>query len=313
VLIAAAGPRRRVADVAVPDDEERDELIEEYDEEQAVRGMLTPSLARIAFARIEGLSLGTALELTVEDATRLLLEALVAGTRIEHYGRAWRMGQVRMSGLSIVGRIGFEAASVADVWDEHAQDFRDESAPAGLTSPFAIDPARMRVAFQLRSGAIRVRSFTGALQALMNAASNERWRVHQEVESLAFEDWTGSVDRIVRLRTRLERPNPDYKGREKVKELVEGANARMTEIAWTADPENPQGIDARDEVIREAIEHARKYGRARAVGERHGLPSLWDSGQEGVAEQRVLVTDPNTREVDSEDLRRELGDQSQEA
>jgi sugar phosphate isomerase/epimerase len=147
----------------------------------------------------------------------------------------------------------------------------------------------------------------------MNAVSVERWRVYQELEPIAFEEWAGSVDRVVRLRARLERPNPDYKGREKVKELVDGANARMTEIAWTADPESPDGIDTRDEVIREAIEHTRKYGRARAVGERQGLPSLWDSGQEGVAEQRVLVTDPKTREVDPEDLRRELGDQSEEA
>jgi hypothetical protein len=87
------------------------------------------------------------------------------------------MGQVRIEGLSIVGRIGFEAANMVELWDEAARDFREETLRAGLTSPFAIDPAKMRVAFQLRSGAIRVRSFTGALQALMNEVSVERWRV----------------------------------------------------------------------------------------------------------------------------------------
>lgn len=298
--------------MAAHGDEEREDLIEEIDEEQAVRGMLSPGLARIAFARIEGLSLGPAMAFSLSDATNLLQEALKPGTRVEHYGRAWRMGQVRVSGLSIVGRIGFEAANVAEVWDEPAQDFRDESAPAGLTSPFAIDPGAMRVAFQLRSGAIRVRSFTGALQALMNAASTERWRVYEERDQIDFQKWTAGLDRVVRVRARLERPNPDYKGRQAVKELIEGANARMTEVAWTADPEDPQGIDTRDDVIRQAIEHARRYGRARAVGERQGLPSLWDSLEEGVAEQRVLMTDPKTREVDLEALRAELGDPTEE-
>lgn len=86
----------------------------------------------------------------------------------------------------------------------------------------------------------------------------------------------------------------------------------MAEVAWTADPEDPQGLDTQDELIREAVEHARRYGRARAVGEHRGLPSTWDSGEEGVAETRVLMADPVTREVDVGDLRRELGDESEE-
>jgi len=171
----------------------------------------------------------------------------------------------------------------------------------------------MRVVFQLRPGAIRPRSFTGALQALMNAASpTERWRVYQETDLVSFDNWRLSVDRVVRFRARLERPNPHYADRGRVRDLVEGANARMAEVAWTAAPEDPQGLDTQDSLMREAIEHARNHGRARAVGERRGAPTTWDSTIEGSSETRVVLADVETREVHPTDLRAQLGDASSE-
>jgi len=121
------------------EDEFRDELVEEYDEEQAAREIGPPGTTRIAFARIEGMSLMT----TVGDVLPLLQAALVPGTSVDHYGRNWRMGQTRVEGLSLVGRIGFEARNMAEVFDEAVRDFREAVGPAGLTSPFAIDPGKM--------------------------------------------------------------------------------------------------------------------------------------------------------------------------
>jgi hypothetical protein len=113
----------------------------------------------------------------------------------------------------------------------------------------------------------------------------------------------------VRFRVRLERPNPNYGDRAQVRTLIEGANARMAEVAWRADPSDLQGLDIDEPFIREAIEHTRKHGRFHAVGDRHGVPSTWDSRLEGAAETHVVPADPQTREVTPTVLRTELGEE----
>jgi len=155
-----------------------------------------------------------------------------------------------------------------------------------------------------------VKSFTGALQALMNEASpDDRWRVDQELEAVPFEEWVGSVDRVVALRVRVERPNPHYGDRQRVRDLVEGANARMAEVAWSADPEALDGLDTNEPFIRETIDHSARHGAFSASGERKGKRTHWGSDQEAAAEQRVIDADPTTREVPTDSLRKELGDE----
>jgi hypothetical protein len=266
-----------------------------------------PQAGRIAFATIEPLTLHASIE-----QAEALESALVPGTQIERHNRVWYMGQHRQEGASIVGRIGFQTPDFAELWDAELKDFSERQLLSGLTSPFAIDPRALRVAFQLRPGVIRVKSFTGALQALMNEASPEdRWRVSQEVESESFEEWVETVDRVLTLRVRVERPNPHYGDRDKVKELIDGANARMADVIWKADPEALDGIDVSEPFIREAITHADKYGSYAALGEIADKPTQWASEQEAAAAQRVVEADPATREIPSTSLRKELGDDTE--
>jgi hypothetical protein len=282
--------------------DERDEL--EHDTED-IEGART---GRIAFATIEPMTL-TASTVPAEALER----ALVPGTQIERHGRVWYMGQHRREGASIIGRIGFQTSDFAEVWDADRKDFAEEQLLSGLTSPFAIDPTRLRVAFQLRPGLIRVKSFTGALQALMNEASPaDRWRVYQEVESVTFNEWVESVDRVLTLRVRVKRPNPHYDDRENVEQLIEGANARMADIVWSADQEALDGLDVGDAFIREAIAHAETYGSYVATGEQDDKPTTWGSDQEAAAEKRTVEADPRTREITGTNLRRQLGDDTPE-
>jgi hypothetical protein len=260
--------------------------------------------ARVAFARIEALTIQAA-----SLPQQVLHKALVPGTRIERHRRVWRMGQVRREGRSLVGRIGFEAPGLAELWDDEIADFKETERPAGTTSPFAIDSRSFRVAFQLRPGLIRAKSFTGALQALMNAADPvDRWRVFQELETVPFAEWVESVDRILSLRIRLERPNPHYADRERVRALIEGANARMAEIVLNADPEDLQGLDISDPFIVESIEHANEHGGYSALAETRGERTQWSSPQEGAAETRIVEADPKTHDVSHAALRQQLGD-----
>jgi hypothetical protein len=259
---------------------------------------------RIAFGKIEALTLqGTEIPRTA------LAEALVPGTSVERRGRAWHMGRVGDEGRSIVGRIGFTAGNVAELWDEQRKDFREEVVPAGTTSPFAIDVPTLRVAFQVRPRLIPPKSFCGALQGLMNKTSpHDRWRVSQELEELPFDAWVNTVDRVVSMHVRVLRPNPHYGDRKRVEDLIEGANARMAELVWKADLDALDGIDVDDPFVREAVEHSEHYGGYSATGERQGKTTQWVSENEAAAEHRELEADPRTREVPTAGLREMLGD-----
>lgn len=264
-----------------------------------------PTRARVAFARIEAQTLPPNDE---QETVAALFEALTPGTQAERYGRAWRMGQTRPEGKSLVGRIGFQGAGVTELWNEEVNDFEEALLDEGTTSPFAIDPRDLRVVFQVRAGLIRARSFTGALQALMNESSPfARWRVTEETEEADWNAWLESVDRVTTLRVKLERPNPNYHGRSRVEGIVEGANARMAELVLKASDEALDGIDVNDVLIAEAIEHAGSDGSWSAVGEQ-GDRELRYRSDEPVIQQQEIEANPATREAESKGLRRELGD-----
>jgi hypothetical protein len=260
---------------------------------------------RVAFGRIEPLGIEGA---TLPEET--LEKALVAGTRIERIRRVWHMGQHHREGPSIVGRIGYESSSVTELWDDETLDFTADTLRAGLTSPFAIDPKTLRIAFQLRGRDIRPKSFTGALQALLNEASpTERWRVHREFLDVEFTAWVSQVDRIVALRMVVERPNPHYAGRDRVRAIVEGTNARLADLQLRADEDDLQGIDVTDGLVQEMIEHAAaNYGHYSAVAEQAGEQTAWNSTQAGATEVHRVAVNPETKEVTGVTLRHELGD-----
>jgi hypothetical protein len=266
---------------------------------------------RVAFARIRSLTLlGQGLP---QEA---LLASMVPGTAKTLRGRTWRMGQWRLEGQAVVGRIGFERDGLEELWDDGTADFLERTLPKGLTAPFAIDPLSdpMRIAFQIRGHEIRVRSFTLAFEELLNGASpTERWRVEPELRQMPFPQWAHSVDRVVLVRATLERPNPHYHGQHRIEDMVEESRAKMVELALRADLDSPQGLDIAAPIIQEALEHAdRNYGRVTVTGER-GLEQVqWNSEQQAEAEVRRAPADPATKDVLSVALRHELGDPTAE-
>ncbi|MDX6622845.1 MAG: hypothetical protein QOE75_777 [Solirubrobacterales bacterium] len=224
------------------------------------------------------------------------------------------MGKWEEEGKAFVGRIGFQTSAMAELWDEEANDFREHARPLGLTSPFAIDPVEMRVAFQLRGKEIQANSFTGALQALLNEASQgDRWRVSRDTRQVPLEAWAESVDRVRTVLLTLRRPNPHYGSRQTIRDLIEGTNAGTVQFAAHAEVNDPQGIDLSDPLVKEGIEHAHQnYGEVRITGETNGEQSQWTSEDDSASEIRVAEADPDTHEVSGRSLRHELGDPTAE-
>lgn len=278
------------------------------DEDDGAYGQQEPPRrrGRVAFATIEARTLGG----TTREA---LLAALRPGTRKEHYQREWIMGQIRaLDDGVIVGRIGFEHESKGGRWDDEAQDFVAVDLEDVTTSPFAISADGSRVVFQTRGQTIKPQSFVGAFQALLNAASpTERWRVHREIVERSFTEWLQIVSRVERIRVKLERPNPNYRGRRRVEDLLEGLNARTAEVGAQAATDDPQGLDTDDDLFEELIGHADAYGSYAAVGQDPGGQRVEFSTTQQTEESEAEV-DPVTREVPPETLHDLLGEHGED-
>jgi len=266
----------------------------------------SPIQARLAFAQVERVGAGQ-LPTDLQQEAR---DALRAGTQVERHNRLWRMGQVREERGVLYGRIGFEAAgSLTEVWNEAKKDFEDAVFPSGVTSPFGLRLDDLVIVFQLRGNTIRRQSFAGALQALMRIASGSRWLVEPIQRRVPFSDWQASVERIVEMRFRLERPNPHYGGRDMVESIIEDTGSEMADMVLRASEDSLDGLNIDSDFVTQAVEHALLYGDLKATGERQidGVTDRvrWrkDSGE---LEERVVGADPETHEVRREDLRREL-------
>lgn len=247
-----------------------------------------------------------------EDLADALRESLVPGAAHTRYGRTWRLGQWQDQGDTILGRLGFDAVGgVAEVWNEDLKDFEEQQLPQGTTSPFVVRLSDARVAFQLRPGKIRPRGFTGALQGLLNDGQDfYRWRVELDLVRVSWERWRKTVDRVVKINARVERPNPHYQGRADVERIIEGGNLELFRFIAVAADGALDGIDVEDEFIRQIVDHGQEYGLVRATGETtvagETTRSEWRSDMEGVPPEAVIDADPTTREAEPDALRREV-------
>jgi hypothetical protein len=279
-----------------------DSTVSDGDLDQEVGDALEPSAARVAFAVVtaEGLHYGP----------QALADSIVAGTSITRYGRLWRMAKPTRAGQVIRGRIGFEReGGTAELWDDTAQDFYATRLPEGTTSPFA-DLEMHVAAFQLRPGIIRRRTFTGAFEALLNRArTSTRWRVEDLVRHVSWSQWIADVDRIVELKIRVERPNPRWGGRRRLQRLVEDSGSEVISLAARAPLDAETGLNIRQGLLAEAIEHAdENYGQRTAIGEitieGDKRRVSWRERAEGMPLETSLLTDPSTSEVPTTALER---------
>jgi hypothetical protein len=231
------------------------------------------------------------------------------GTRVVRYEREWRMGRFERRENWINGRIGYQmSGSTVELWDADAGDFRRSLLPAGYTSPFAIDVDHLRVAFQLRSGFIKPTTFTSNFRALLEKASGAyRWRVEHEVQAISWEEWKDRVSRITEISVRVDRPNPNYHGRRKIREVIEGSGAKMVRLIYRADPKGNQSINVDSALLAEALDHAEEYGSYEAKGElvEEGwvVATQWREDVEGSPRQKKVEIDPETGEALAEELR----------
>jgi hypothetical protein len=226
---------------------------------------------------------------------------------VTRYGRTWLMGQSRVDGLYLFGRIGFESeGSVTEVWDEDRTDFTQLAIPSGVTAPFLLALTTLKMAFQTRGSLIKVNSFIHAMQALLKESTGEDWRLVTSRRVVTFEQWRDSVQKVTRMRFHLVRPNPNYEGRPDVERLLEeiGAEAETLEV------QNPDGLQTDADLVGQLLDHVgRGYGDATITGERQEddrvVETVYDTRLGGESELHERPADA-TGEVPESELRAEL-------
>lgn len=264
---------------------------------------------RLAFAQLKP-ELGSLFSMA-ENRT-LLERGIVAGTSAERHNRVWHMGQSVVTDGHLLGRLGFTNASApTEVWDEAKKDFIDAAFPNGFTSPFVIRISDLTIAFQLRSGQIKFKSFAGAMQALLREASHDAWRVEPIVKPVTFDRWRSTVERVVSMSFNLALPNPDFKGRPLLKLAIADAHAQQLRLIAKADPDDLEGLDTDAAFLSQAIQHVEKgYGGFRAVGERTDdegyIRRVKFEDEVGETDVVPVGADPETGEVSYETLTQEL-------
>lgn len=269
--------------------------------------------ARVAFAKIERRGSAELLPFPEDEA---LLRSIVPGTTIMRYARTWRMAQYRHEPPWLFGRIGFQTSEDTENWIEEYQDFVPVDIEEGITSPFAIYLPTLDVTFQLRGNLIRPTTFTSNLQALLDEASETwRWRVALRLQSQTWAEWRRQVDRIIEVRARLNRPNPNYHGRHQVESLVEGTGAKLVELVVRADQDNLQGLAVDAALLQEALDHAQEdQGSFQATGmiDTPAGPqrTKWRSEHEGAHTEAAVPVDPATGEASAQDLRNAIEQQT---
>lgn len=219
------------------------------------------------------------LETLSDSISEALAESWKPGAAITRYGRSWHLTKVvHETDALYFGRIGFVNEDELSTlrFDPGTNDFEYGEAPSGIVVPFVIRKSDGVIAFQLYPGVVRETTFTGALQELLNKASQEHvWRIRSFVETRTFEQWIASTSGVTKFDFTLERPNPNYADRPRVEEIIEGVELAAVRFAGRA-PEG-QTINEGAEIFQEALDHVlRDYGKAKVVGiDDEGSESTW--------------------------------------
>lgn len=227
-----------------------------------------------------------------EWSSSFLRPALQSPAAVERYRHLWRLGDVQELRPGVIsGRVGYDDDRSATFYDEERQGFVDESVPNGAAFPFVVDLATGRMAYQAPTS----RGVLSAIQALINAGGSGTWRVSAILVEQSWEEWRRRVSRVQRLSFRLRLPNPNFRGRERLEQMMVSSRAGLLRTVYEADPDDLEGLDLEAEYIGQMRQHADMgYGNYRAVGTQQT--------EAGEVEERFDSTPGGAERVDQVDV-----------
>ncbi|OFN74225.1 hypothetical protein HMPREF2526_04200 [Corynebacterium sp. HMSC070E08] len=196
--------------------------------------------------------------------------ALSQGSGVERYGRIWRVGKVEQEGNVLIGKLGFvNRPKTSEVWDENELDFQEFEFKDGSSATFAVNLETLKLALQPTAD-VSVTSALGAIRALLSL-EGEKWTVSPLKRSIDFETWKSTVDKIVRVKYKLRKPNPHYGEAKSLEEVMESAEAEVVALEMSSS----KGLDLGSQFLRETQMHTdRGYGEADFTGTRRSTSEV---------------------------------------
>ena len=205
-----------------------------------------------------------------------LVAALSPDSHVERYNRSWRFSRPRRLDGWLLGKMGFERLGerAGSTYDEELKDFVPITRVNEQVSfsHFVIELNSQTIAFEEKPPDIRRQSFIGAFQALTGVAGL-RFSLDLLSDAEDFREWLGTIDRLVRVRVVVRRPNPDWtEVPELLRRLLEPSNAEEADVTlWTGDDDSESGLVVDGTVIDDAAGYvAAGHGTLRARGRAPG-------------------------------------------
>jgi hypothetical protein len=228
---------------------------------------------------------------------RALLAALNPDVDITRYRRRWRLSQPNFEDQWITGKLGFERMRDTEriYYDESIKDFVIEDAPteAATFSHYVIDLQSQYLVFDFRPPEIRLQSFRGAFQAMLDTSPIGHFlSVEAITDTQEFRDWLETTDRIETFRVSVRRPNPSFQGRpERIRELLEETNAGRLDIEATA-ARDDAGLQVTGTDLETLAEYAADgYGKITARGQDGPFITRFSSNRS--AREEEIEVEPN--------------------
>lgn len=197
-----------------------------------------------------------------------LEQSWVPGTETERHNRKWKLSTRHdLDDLHWSGHIGFvrEGHVTTTGWDDEAKEFVRGEAPSGVIVPFVVDLEASVVTFQLFPGEVKQRTVTSNLAALLNVEGTYTWSLEIISLSRSFAEWRTSVGRVISVAAGLEYPNPNWTGRDKLEDLIDGLKADTLRLRAKALEDD--SLDTDGDWFTELLNHVRLgYGRTETSG-----------------------------------------------
>jgi hypothetical protein len=217
--------------------------------------------------------------------------ALDPEIQVLRYRRVWRLSAPHViENRWLWGKLGFQQSVSAEstYYDDTNHDFvtRAGAAEAAFFSHYVLDLENQYMLFELRPPDIRMQSFAGAFQAILDESIGNRLQLEPVPDTSEFFEWLREVDSVTSLHISLRRANPNFDGRpEGIRSLLEATNAARLDIdAKSGSPDQPLQVENTD--LATYVEYAGDgYGAIRAQGRQGDKVRAYSSSRNVVQEE----------------------------
>ena len=201
-----------------------------------------------------------------DDYRSALEQSWIGGTSITHKNTDWLLSKpTHFNSYVWTGHFGYvrEDDFATVEWDEENSEFLQRNVDGGTAFPFMVDTSKRLLSIQ--SLGRTAASLIQRLTYLLNENGVYGWNITPLVRHMTFQEWRDTVGGVTKMTARLESPNPKWKDKPQLEELITQTNSRSVHLE--ARSFSGDFIDLGSDWGREVLDHVSDgYGTIDVVG-----------------------------------------------